>query len=369
MTAGGAVEIQSTLAHPRSTAAHRTTGAGSSRRRPEHAAGLPAAVGASAPPRLPRRAASPRRRRRGAAGSSAADPPVFRSPPRRSAARSAGNSTRPVAADLRDTRPRPHDVRADQPRHGLHERLRDQPTTTARRAPRQHHRLRRAAPWDRPATGSATPPVRDQRHLQHRRRRPAARDHRLGTPPAPGPPAGDRGSGTTGSGHRGLSAVPAPRPAPAPARAARSGTGTGCRQRTRRHGRRRHPSGRSRRDGIVAAVGAAAASATCTQRGSTRQLTHEARRGGRAAASACQPDRALPREARPRGAATSVAGRRSGLYTIVAVHSTVRGPSLGGCRMWSYDDARAAVRDALRLSRAMTLKAAVADLASAGARE
>jgi leucine dehydrogenase len=59
-------------------------------------------------------------------------------------------------------------------------------------------------------------------------------------------------------------------------------------------------------------------------------------------------------------------GRRSGLYCIVAVHSTVRGPSLGGCRMWSYGDARAAVRDALRLSRAMTLKAAVADVALGG---
>jgi leucine dehydrogenase len=59
-------------------------------------------------------------------------------------------------------------------------------------------------------------------------------------------------------------------------------------------------------------------------------------------------------------------GRRSGLYCIVAVHSTVRGPSLGGCRMWSYPDARAAVRDALRLSSAMTLKAAVADVALGG---
>jgi leucine dehydrogenase len=59
-------------------------------------------------------------------------------------------------------------------------------------------------------------------------------------------------------------------------------------------------------------------------------------------------------------------GPRSGLYSIVAVHSTVRGPSLGGCRMWSYDDARAAVRDALRLSRAMTLKAAVANLSLGG---
>ena len=59
-------------------------------------------------------------------------------------------------------------------------------------------------------------------------------------------------------------------------------------------------------------------------------------------------------------------GARSGLYTIVAVHSTTRGPSLGGCRMWSYSDSRAAVRDALRLSRAMTLKAAVADLPLGG---
>jgi len=59
-------------------------------------------------------------------------------------------------------------------------------------------------------------------------------------------------------------------------------------------------------------------------------------------------------------------GRRSGLYTIVAVHSTARGPSLGGCRMWSYDDTRAAVRDALRLSRAMTAKSAVAGLPLGG---
>jgi len=59
-------------------------------------------------------------------------------------------------------------------------------------------------------------------------------------------------------------------------------------------------------------------------------------------------------------------GRRSGLYTIVAVHSTARGPSLGGCRMWTYADSRAAVRDALRLSRAMTFKSAVADLPLGG---
>jgi leucine dehydrogenase len=59
-------------------------------------------------------------------------------------------------------------------------------------------------------------------------------------------------------------------------------------------------------------------------------------------------------------------GRRSGLFTFVAVHSTVRGPAIGGCRMWRYEDSRSALADALRLSRAMTYKAAVADLPQGG---
>ena len=59
-------------------------------------------------------------------------------------------------------------------------------------------------------------------------------------------------------------------------------------------------------------------------------------------------------------------GTRSGLYCIVAVHSTVRGPALGGCRMLRYGDSRAALRDALRLSRAMTYKSAVAGLPLGG---
>jgi leucine dehydrogenase len=59
-------------------------------------------------------------------------------------------------------------------------------------------------------------------------------------------------------------------------------------------------------------------------------------------------------------------GKRSGLYTLVAVHSTTRGPSLGGCRLWGYGDARLAVRDVLRLSRAMTLKSAAANLPLGG---
>ena len=59
-------------------------------------------------------------------------------------------------------------------------------------------------------------------------------------------------------------------------------------------------------------------------------------------------------------------GTRSGRYCVVAVHSTVRGPALGGCRMMRYDDSRAAMRDALRLSRAMTYKSAVAGLPLGG---
>ena len=53
-------------------------------------------------------------------------------------------------------------------------------------------------------------------------------------------------------------------------------------------------------------------------------------------------------------------GRRSGVYTVVAVHSTALGPALGGCRMWRYQSSADGARDALRLSRAMTFKAAAA---------
>jgi leucine dehydrogenase len=59
-------------------------------------------------------------------------------------------------------------------------------------------------------------------------------------------------------------------------------------------------------------------------------------------------------------------GERSGIYTIVAVHSTVLGPSLGGCRIWHYPTLQDGIDDALRLSAAMTLKAAVAGLPLGG---
>ena len=54
--------------------------------------------------------------------------------------------------------------------------------------------------------------------------------------------------------------------------------------------------------------------------------------------------------------------RASGLRAIIAIHSTARGPAAGGCRMWPYPDEQSAVDDALRLSRAMSYKNAVADL-------
>lgn len=54
--------------------------------------------------------------------------------------------------------------------------------------------------------------------------------------------------------------------------------------------------------------------------------------------------------------------KATGLKSIIGIHSTVLGPSLGGCRMWSYADEAAALKDVLRLSRGMTYKAAVANL-------
>ncbi|MEO6194438.1 MAG: Glu/Leu/Phe/Val dehydrogenase dimerization domain-containing protein [Thermoanaerobaculia bacterium] len=51
-----------------------------------------------------------------------------------------------------------------------------------------------------------------------------------------------------------------------------------------------------------------------------------------------------------------------GLEAIIAVHSTVLGPGLGGCRMWPYTSTEEALTDVLRLSRGMTYKAAAAGL-------
>jgi valine dehydrogenase (NAD+) len=60
----------------------------------------------------------------------------------------------------------------------------------------------------------------------------------------------------------------------------------------------------------------------------------------------------------------------SGVRMVVALHSTVLGPALGGTRMASYADApdpgAAAYADALRLSRAMTYKNSLAGLDHGG---
>jgi leucine dehydrogenase len=55
-------------------------------------------------------------------------------------------------------------------------------------------------------------------------------------------------------------------------------------------------------------------------------------------------------------------GERSGLYTVIAVHSTALGPALGGCRLWHYPSTADGIADAMRLARAMTYKAAAAGL-------
>jgi glutamate dehydrogenase/leucine dehydrogenase len=55
-----------------------------------------------------------------------------------------------------------------------------------------------------------------------------------------------------------------------------------------------------------------------------------------------------------------------GLRAVIAIHSTALGPSLGGVRFWRYPDDDHAVADALRLSAAMTAKAAVAGLHQGG---
>ncbi len=58
--------------------------------------------------------------------------------------------------------------------------------------------------------------------------------------------------------------------------------------------------------------------------------------------------------------------KQSGLRAIVAVHSTRRGPGAGGCRFWHYRSSSEALTDALRLSRGMSYKNALAGLPLGG---
>ena len=56
----------------------------------------------------------------------------------------------------------------------------------------------------------------------------------------------------------------------------------------------------------------------------------------------------------------------SGLRAIIALHSTELGPAAGGTRMWHYAEDADALTDALRLSRGMSFKNAMAGLPLGG---
>ncbi|HLL74887.1 MAG TPA: Glu/Leu/Phe/Val dehydrogenase [Pyrinomonadaceae bacterium] len=56
----------------------------------------------------------------------------------------------------------------------------------------------------------------------------------------------------------------------------------------------------------------------------------------------------------------------AGYRAVVAVHSTALGPALGGTRLWNYPSVEEAITDALRLSRGMTYKNALAGLPFGG---
>ena len=57
---------------------------------------------------------------------------------------------------------------------------------------------------------------------------------------------------------------------------------------------------------------------------------------------------------------------KPGCARSIAIHSTHLGPAAGGTRFWHYADKNSAVTDALRLSRGMSYKNAMADLPAGG---
>lgn len=64
----------------------------------------------------------------------------------------------------------------------------------------------------------------------------------------------------------------------------------------------------------------------------------------------------------------AVQDQPSGLRAWIALHNTRRGPAYGGIRVWRYRDEDEAALDALRLSRAMTLKCVLAGVSGGGAK-
>jgi leucine dehydrogenase len=61
-----------------------------------------------------------------------------------------------------------------------------------------------------------------------------------------------------------------------------------------------------------------------------------------------------------------VTDEKCGLKAIIALHSTHLGPAAGGCRFWHYANGEEALTDALRLSRGMSYKNAMAGLPLGG---
>ena len=61
-----------------------------------------------------------------------------------------------------------------------------------------------------------------------------------------------------------------------------------------------------------------------------------------------------------------VTDRAAGLCAVIAMHSTHLGPAAGGTRFWHYADDAEALTDALRLSRGMSYKNAMAGLSLGG---
>ena len=55
-----------------------------------------------------------------------------------------------------------------------------------------------------------------------------------------------------------------------------------------------------------------------------------------------------------------------GLKAFVAIHDRTLGPALGGTRIWPHRTTNEAIADVLRLSKAMTYKAAAAGLPLGG---
>ncbi|MCB9522824.1 MAG: Glu/Leu/Phe/Val dehydrogenase [Myxococcales bacterium] len=56
----------------------------------------------------------------------------------------------------------------------------------------------------------------------------------------------------------------------------------------------------------------------------------------------------------------------SGLLGVIVIDDTTRGPAIGGCRLARYANGEAALDDAIRLARAMTLKCSLAGLPAGG---